>query len=152
MRSSHRQILCVSCNFCWILQFCKWNTRSRRKHNCTFLALRQEESNTWRSIIKAIRTSSRDKTLWVSNSSFADFIDKKIVTQSLTCWKRPVYLGFVIEKQPREEEMQPIKKTYFSCFVFSTCKENEVSFRWLINYKSVKDKKILSSGNLLKKS
>ena len=59
---------------------------------------------------------------------------------------------FVIEKQPREEEMQPIKKTYFSCFVFSTCKENEVSFRWLINYKSVKDKKILFSGNLLKKS
>ena len=44
-----------------------WNARSRSKHNCTFLALRQEESNTWRSIIKEIRTSSRDKTVWVSN-------------------------------------------------------------------------------------
>ena len=44
--SSHRQILCVSCNFCWILQFCKWNARSRTKRNCTFLALRREESNT----------------------------------------------------------------------------------------------------------
>ena len=31
------------------------------------------------------------------------------------------------------------------------CKENEVSFRLLINYKSVKDKKILFSGNLLEK-
>ena len=65
--SSHRQILYVSCNFCWILQFCKQNARSRSKHNCTFLALRQEESNTWRSIIKEISTSSRDKTVWVSN-------------------------------------------------------------------------------------
>ena len=36
-------------NFYWILQFCKWNARSRRKHNFTFLALRQEESITWRS-------------------------------------------------------------------------------------------------------
>ena len=44
--SSHRQILCVSCNFCWILQFCKWNARSPSEHNCTFHALRQEESNT----------------------------------------------------------------------------------------------------------
>ena len=35
--------------------------------------------------------------------------------------------------------------------MFSTRKENEVPFRWLINYKSVKDKKILFSGNLLKK-
>ena len=47
----------------------------------------------------------------------------------------------MIEKQLREEEMQPIEKNYLSCFVFSTCKENEVSFHWLINYKSVKDKK-----------
>ena len=45
------QIVCISCNFCWIPQFCKWNARSRRKHNCTFLALRQEESNTWRSTV-----------------------------------------------------------------------------------------------------
>ena len=67
MRSSHRQILCVSCNFCWILQFCKWKARSRRKHNCTFLALRQEENNSWRSIIKEIRTSSRGKTLVLPN-------------------------------------------------------------------------------------
>ena len=37
----------------------------------------------------------------------------------------------------REEEMQPIEKNYFSCFLFSTCKENDVSFHWLINYKSV---------------
>ena len=44
--SSHRQILCISCNFCWILQFCKWNARSPSEHNCTFHALRQEESNT----------------------------------------------------------------------------------------------------------
>ena len=52
MRSSQRQILFISCNFFWTLQFCKWNAWSRRKHNCiTFLALRQEESNTWRSII-----------------------------------------------------------------------------------------------------
>ena len=29
--------------FYWILQFCKWNARSHRKHNCTFLALHQEE-------------------------------------------------------------------------------------------------------------
>ena len=35
--------------------------------------------------------------------------------------------------------------------MFSTCKQNEVPFRWLINYKSVKNKKILFSGNLLKK-
>ena len=45
------QIVCISCNFCWIPQFCKWNARSRRKHNCTFLALRQEESNTWKSTV-----------------------------------------------------------------------------------------------------
>ena len=45
------QILCISCNFCWIPQFCKWNARSHRKHNCTFLALHQEESNTWRSTV-----------------------------------------------------------------------------------------------------
>ena len=57
----------------------------------------------------------------------------------------------MIEKQPREEEMQPIKKTYVSCFVFSTCKENEVSFRWLINYKSVKDKKNIVFGKLVEK-
>ena len=25
MRASHRQILRISCNFFWILQFCKWN-------------------------------------------------------------------------------------------------------------------------------
>jgi len=56
----------------------------------------------------------------------------------------------VIEKQSREEEMQPIKKNYFSCFVFSTCKENEVSFRWLINYKSVKIKNI-NFGKIKKK-
>ena len=128
------------------------NEMSRRKHNCTFLALRQEESNTWRSIIKEIRNSSRDKTVCEYQISFyqicifefavklrvADFIDTKIVMQSLPCWKR---LFFVIEKQSREEEMQPIKKNYFSCLVFSPCKENVVSFRWLINYKSVKDKK-----------
>ena len=77
----------------------------------------------------------------------ADFNDKKIVTKSLTCWKR---LVFVIEKQSREEEMQPIKKIYFSCFVYSTCKENEVSFRWLINYKSVKIKDIIF-GKLVEK-
>ena len=35
--------------------------------------------------------------------------------------------------------MQPIEQNSFSCFVFSTCKENKVSFHWLINYKSVKD-------------
>ena len=49
------------------IEFCKWNARSRRKHNCTFLALRQEESNTWRSIIKEIRTPSHNKTVWLSN-------------------------------------------------------------------------------------
>ena len=43
------------------------NEMSRRKHNCTFLALRQEESNTWRSIIKEIRTPSHNKTVWLSN-------------------------------------------------------------------------------------
>ena len=48
---------------------------------------------------------------------------------------------FVIEKQSSEEEMQPMKKNFCVCFVFSTCKENEVSLRWLINYKSAKDKK-----------
>ena len=37
------------------------------------------------------------------------------------------------------------------CVVFSTCKENEVSFCWLINCKGVKVKKILFSGNLLEK-
>ena len=46
----------------------------------------------------------------------------------------------MIEKQSREEEMQPIEKNYFSCFVFSTCKENEVSFHWLINYKRAVNK------------
>ena len=149
MRSSHRQILCVSCNFYWILQFCKWIARSRRKHNSTFIALRQEESITWRSIIKEIRTSWRDKTVWLSNFVLrnlhiwvCDKIARRrwLVTQSLTCWK-DLCNFFVIEKQLREEEMQPIEKNYFSCFVFSTCKENEVSFHWLINYKSVKDKK-----------
>ena len=49
------------------IEFCKWNARSRRKHNCTFLALRQVESITWRSIIKEIRTSRCNKTVWVSN-------------------------------------------------------------------------------------
>ena len=67
MRSSHRQIWCVSCSFCWILQFWKWNARSRSIHNCTFLPLRQEESNTWRGIIKEIRTLSHDKIVWISN-------------------------------------------------------------------------------------
>ena len=57
---------------------------------------------------------------------------------------------FVIEKQSREEEMLPIKNIYFSCFVFSTCKENEVSFRWLINYKSVKDKNFVTVRDLEK--
>ena len=146
MRSSHRQILCVSCNFCWILQFCKWKARSRRKHNCTFLALRQEENNSWRSIIKEIRTSSRDKTVWVSNFVLPNlhiWVCGKIVRRRFSLIRklsRKVERGgkdscnfFVIEKQSRQEEMQPIKKNYFSCFVFSTCKENEVSFRWLIN-------------------
>ena len=32
---------------------------------------------------------------------------------------------FVIEKQSSEEEMQPIKKKFCVCFVFSTCKEYE---------------------------
>ena len=55
----------------------------------------------------------------------------------------------MIEKQSREEEMQPIEKNYFSCFVFSTCKENEVSFHWLINYKSIKDKKYYYTSDSL---
>ena len=32
---------------------------------------------------------------------------------------------FVIEKQSSEEEMQPMKKIFCVCFVFSTCKEYE---------------------------
>ena len=47
------------------VEFCNSaNEMSRSKHNCTFLALRQEESNTCRGrILKEIRTSSRDKTV-----------------------------------------------------------------------------------------
>ena len=56
-----QQILCISCNFYWILQFCRGNARSRSKHNRTFLALRQEESNTLRGTIKEIKTSSCQK-------------------------------------------------------------------------------------------
>ena len=85
MHSSHKQILWVLFMFWLSVQFysrwgnslgaqvmkkllkkfmakCKWNARSGRKFNCTFLSLCQEESNTW-SISKEIRTSSRDKTL-----------------------------------------------------------------------------------------
>ena len=56
----------------------------------------------------------------------------------------------MIEKQSSEEEMQPIEKKIFLCVVFATCKENEVSFCWLINYKGIKVKKNFFSGNLLK--
>ena len=35
--------------------------------------------------------------------------------------------------------------------MFSTCKENEVLFRWLINYKSVKDKKYYIFRKLVEK-
>ena len=46
----------------------------------------------------------------------ADFIDKKFNVLEKTC------NFFLIKKQSREEEMQPIKKIYFSSFVFSTRK------------------------------
>ena len=38
----------------------KWNARLHGKYNYTFLSLHQDESNTWRSINKEIRTSSQD--------------------------------------------------------------------------------------------
>ena len=69
----------------------------------------------------------------------ADFIDKKIVMQSLTCWKNLCNF-FVIEKQSREEEVQPIKFC-FRVLCSRHVKDVKVSFRWLINYKSIKDKK-----------
>ena len=54
-RIPHANSLCAQvtdkfCAFHVILLYCKWNERSRSKHNCSFLALRQEETNTWRSI------------------------------------------------------------------------------------------------------
>ena len=69
--------------------------------------------NTWRSIIKEIRTSSRDKTVWVSNSSVADFIDKKIVTRSWTCWKRLVYLLCDRETAKRRRNATNLKNIFF---------------------------------------
>ena len=42
-----------------------WNARLPGKYNRTFLSLHKEESNTWRSINKEIRTSSHSKAVWV---------------------------------------------------------------------------------------
>ena len=51
----------------------KWNARSGRKSNCTFLSLGQEESNNLRSIHKEIRTSLHDKTVQVLNFILPNF-------------------------------------------------------------------------------
>ena len=87
---------------CWKSSWPHKNLKQGRKGNikfCTFHSLHQEESKTWRSINKEIRT------VWVSNFvqpnlytcvfelavkllRVADVIDNKIVMQCLTCWKR----------------------------------------------------------------
>ena len=122
----------------------KFKERSRGKYNCTFHSLHQEESKTWRSINKEIRT------VWVSNfvqpnlhtcvSEFAvklriaDVIDKKIVIQCLTCWKRLSKLLFDRETVKWRRNAT----NFFVCVLCSRHARNmKVSFHWIINYKSI---------------
>ena len=62
-----RHALKLQCILNKFLPTRKWNARLLGKYKYTFLSRHQEESNTWRSINKEIRTSSRYKTVRVSN-------------------------------------------------------------------------------------
>ena len=55
---------------------------------------------------------------------------------------------FVIEKQSREEEMQPIKKYIFFVFCVLDMQGKWSFVPWLINYKSVKDKNFVTVRDL----
>ena len=112
----------------------KFKERSRGKYNCTFHSLHQEESKTWRSINKEIRT-----VVWVSNFvqpnlhtcvfefavklRVADVIDKKIIMQCLTCWKRLSKL--LCDRETCSQVKKKCNQFFCVCFVFSTCKEYE---------------------------
>ena len=57
---------------------------------------------------------------------------------------------FVIEKQSREEEMQPIEKYIFFVFCVLDMQGKWSFVPWLINYKSVKDKNFVTVRDLEK--
>ena len=128
----------------------KFKERSRGKYNCTFHSLHQEESKTWRSINKEIRT------VWVSNFvqpnlhtcvfefavklRIADVIDKKIVMQCLTCWKRLSKL--LCDRETVKWRRNATNEKNFLCLfcVLDMQGIRKFSFCWLKNYKSIQDK------------